>query len=584
MLGLSVTSLLAAGAETGVVADLVIVLGASAFAVLILGRIGVSAIPAMILTGALIGPGALGLVPAPEALGIIAHLAIIFLLFGVGLELHLDALQPGALRLLTAGTASVVLTLLAGWPLGTWVTGSIQSGLAVAMAFSLSSTAVVLKYFAGRRELTQPPGRLGLAILVVQDLAVIAMLGTVPLLAGWAGTETSGADASGAFSSLSDALWRIAAVAGLIVVSRRILPWILREALRAGGVEGLLLIGGSFALGSALLCDGLGFSLELGAFLAGFVLADTPFQEELSGQISPVRDLFMAVFFTTLGMNVDPVAAFESWAWVLGGLALLVVGKLVLIALSCWLAGAHASTSFVVGACLAHGGEFTLVLLDEVTRYGLIDGPLHSTLIVLVVVGLLVMPIVGALGRRVAFRLVNVPLAPGAGRTRLSKPYGSASEAGGGPPPVIVAGHGPVGQRVATALNGAGLPTSVIDLNPQTVDELNRGGTRAVLGDVRSETVLRSAGLARAVALVLTIPNAEVARRAIVVARRIRPDLWIAARSPFEQAQEAIREAGADVVLSDECATAELLSAAVVEGLPAQETSEGSRSREDVEP
>ncbi|MDJ0974514.1 MAG: cation:proton antiporter [Planctomycetota bacterium] len=576
--------LVAAGAPEGeidVVADLVIVLGASAFAVLILARIGISAIPAMILTGALIGPGALGLVPAPDALGIISHLAIVFLLFGVGLELHLDALRPGALRLLAAGTGAVVLTLLAGWPLGTWITGSAPAGLAIAMAFSLSSTAVVLKYFAGRRELAQPSGRLGLAILVVQDLAVIAMLAMVPLLAGWAGTTSAAQQESGAFSSLPDALWRIAAVGALIIVSRRVLPWVLRESFRGGGAEALLLIGGAFALGSALFCEGLGFSLELGAFLAGFVLADTPFQEELSGQISPVRDLFMAVFFTTLGMNVDPAAALDSWAWVLGGLAVLVLGKLLLIAFSCWAAGAHASTSFVVGACLAHGGEFSLVLLDEVDRYGLIDGPLHSTLIVLVVVGLIVMPLVGAAARRLALGLVSFPLAPKAGRTRLTTPYNAPPDEGEGPPPVIVAGHGPVGQQVVDALREAGLTPSIIDLNPSTVGALQADGRRAVLGDVRSETVLRSAGLARARALVLTVPSAEMTSRAIVVARRIRPDIWIAARSPLAHLRQSIRDAGADEVLSDECAAAEQLTDAVLGRLSDQETDEASRSRED---
>jgi CPA2 family monovalent cation:H+ antiporter-2 len=556
--------LAAGGADTGVVADLVLVLGASAFAVLILARIGISPIPAMILTGTLIGPSALGLVPVPEALGVISHLAIVFLLFGVGLEVHLDALRPGALRLLGAGTGAVILTVLAGWPFATWLTGSVPAGLAIAMALSLSSTAVVLKYFDSRRELAQPTGRFALSILVVQDLAVIGMLASVPLLAKWAGSATASGTAGGAFSTIPDAAWRIAAVGGIIVGGRRLLPPVLRESFRSGGAEGLLLVGAAFALGSALACDALGFSLELGAFLAGFVLADTPFQQELSGQISPVRDLFMAVFFTTLGMSVDPVAAWESGLWVLGGLALLVAGKLVLITLSCWGAGAHATTAFIAGACLAHAGEFSLIMLDETERVGLVAGGLHSTLIVLVVLGLLLMPLIGAMARRLSVRLVHVPLAPGAGRTRLAVPYGAGADEAHQPGLVVIAGYGPVGRQAAAALSEAGLRTSVIDLNPTTVEALRASGTQAILGDVRSENVLRAAGLERAVGFIVTIPNVDVTERAVVVARRLRHDLWIAARSPLAHREADIQRAGANVVLSDERVLAEQLAGVIV--------------------
>ena len=173
---------LAAAAESDVVLDLVLVLAAAAFAVLVLSRLGIPAIPALILSGALIGPYGLSLVPAPEALGVIAHLAIVFLLFGVGLELHLDALRPGAARLLLAGVLAVGGSTLLLWPILAGLTDSAPRGLFIAMAFALSSTAVVLKYLASRRELTQTTGRLSLAILVIQDIAVVAMLALLPVI------------------------------------------------------------------------------------------------------------------------------------------------------------------------------------------------------------------------------------------------------------------------------------------------------------------------------------------------------------------------------------------------------------------
>ena len=556
-------SVLAASSEVGAVADLVLVLGAAAFAMLVLTRLRVPAIPALVLTGAVIGPHAVGLVPAPGALGGIAHLAIVFLMFGIGLELHMSALRPGLARLLGAGIGAVAGCVLVIWPVAAHVTGSSPIGLTIAMALSLSSTAVVLKYLGARRETTQTTGRITLAILVVQDLAVVGMRGMLPLLAQWAGTETSTAEAEGAFSTLPGAALRIGAVMALLFGGRRVAPRILSEALRSGGTEGLLLVGAAFALGSALLCHALGFSLELGAFLAGFVLADTPFHQQLSGQIAPVRDLFMAVFFVTLGMNVDPQVAIESWHWVLVGLAMVVVIKGLVIGLACWGVGVHAGTALVVAAYLAHGGEFSLVLLDTGRSVGLVDTQLHSVLIVIVVGGLLVMPALALGARRLALRMLDLPLAPGAGRTRLAHPYGNPGDEADERPIVIVVGYGLVGRRVAAEVKSAGLTPVVVDLNPSTIAALEKEGERALLGDMRSEAVLHGAGIERALALVLTVPDSDAARRTIQLVRTMRPGMWIAVRSPLARPHDDLMKAGASVVVTDEEATGEQLAALV---------------------
>ncbi len=553
---------LGAGTETGVVLDLILVLGAAAFAVLVLARLGVSAIAALILTGAFIGPHALEWVPAPDALGVIAHLAIVVLLFGVGLELHLDALRPGATRLILAGVGACVACTALLWPVAAQFTSSAAEALVIAMAFCLSSTAVVLKYFTSRRELTLPAGRLALAILVIQDLAVIGMLALVPMLGRWAGVEAV-EDGPGAFDDVGDIVLRLGGVVALVLVGRLLLPKLLRESLRVGGTEALFLAGMAFALGAAGACEGLGFSLELGAFLAGFILADTPFQQELSGKVVPVRDLFLAVFFTTLGMNVDPAVALDVWPWVLVAVAALVVVKLIAIGIACWSGGAHASTALIVGACLAHGGEFSLVLLEQAQVKGVLDARMHGILIVVVVVGLLLMPALGALARRIAPHMHAAPLAPFAGRTRLARPFGQTDE-DAVPARVIVAGYGPVGRAVVEAMEAAGLPTAVIELNPATITELRSQGRFAVLGDVRTSTVLSAAGIEKALALIVTMPDVQAARVGVSSARRMNPAVWTAARAPLVQSKKALLDAGVDLVLSDEDSMADRLPGAIL--------------------
>lgn len=562
-MGLTSLAPIAAGAAPAVVLDLILVVAASAVVVTVLGRLKVSVIPALLVTGVLIGPYALGLVSDASDLDFLSQLAVILLLFGVGLELHLDALREGAVRLLLGGLIACVGATAVLWPLAAGVAGSAPLGLLIAMALSLSSTAVVLKYLGARRELGQAAGRLSLAILVIQDLLVIAMLAAVPMLAQWAGAPTIAGAGGEGFRSVGDLLLKLGGIALLIVIGRKALPWLLRHALLAGGTEALFLAGIASALGAAGICAGLGFSLELGAFLAGFLLADTPFQEELSGQVMPVRDLFLAIFFTTLGMQVDPLAALPVLPQIALALVVLLVAKGIVIALGCWLVGTHATTSIVVGLLLAQAGEFSLILLAKGERFGMLPDELHGGIIVLVVLGLLVMPAVAALGRWLALRVMGWPLAPGSAGSRMSEPYAPVPAAEGDSQRVIIAGYGPVGQAVAEAVRASGCTPVIVDLNPETIADLRAGDHHAVLGDVRNEAVLRGAGVESAAALIMTVPGLDVAERGVSLARRLAPRIWIAVRSPFAATKQRIRDAGADVVASDEDSMAEGLALVV---------------------
>ncbi|MDJ0521061.1 MAG: cation:proton antiporter [Planctomycetota bacterium] len=547
--------------EVGVVGDLVIVLVASAAAALLMRRLGLAVIPAFLVAGMVLGPHALGLVPAPDQLGPIAHLAVVILLFGIGLELHLSSLKGSVLQLLASAVLACLICVLAGWALSMGFGLDGPRALLVAMALSLSSTAVVLKMYAARRELTRPSGRLAVAILVVQDLAVVAMLAVVPFLAREAGIEM---EDGGAFQDGFDVLLRLAAVAAFVILSRYALTPLLRETLRGGQTELLLLVGMAYALGAAWGTYALGFSLEMGAFLAGFVLSGTSFRHELAGQVVPVRDFFLAVFFTTLGMQLDPAVVADEWITVLTATAVLLVTKSVLISVVCWLFGTHASVSAVVGLSLGQAGEFSLVLLGQAATVGLLAPQDSAILIGVVVLSLLVTPTLASGGRALAHVLVNVPLVPWAKRTPLARRYEEGDEGGDTGPFVVIAGFGPVGRRVAFDLEEADLEYTVIELNPATVNSLHEQGIEAVLGDVRTDAVLREAGLENARAFVITVPDDQATQRACALARRIQPDLIITARAGLERAVGPLRAAGADHVVVDELAAADRMADTVV--------------------
>jgi len=564
-------------AGEGFLVDLLVILTTAVLIAIVLQRMRLAAIPAYLITGALLGPHALGLAPEPERLSTVLNLAIILLLFGIGLEFHLAVFKHGLVRMVAVGLVSCVLTILLGWPVAAAFSLSAPAALAVSMAMSLSSTAVVLRIIVDRRELQHTRGRLSLSILVIQDLIVLAMLASLPALARWAGAaaaESAGAlpaAGRGWMGFLGEGALRLAGVALLIVLTKLLLPRLLRESLRGRSLEVMMLVGLASAVGAAVVTQALGYSLEMGAFLGGFVLAGTPFRHQLSGQIRPMRDLFLALFFIAVGMKLDPGVLPEHWDAIALGTGALLVIKLVAIAGTCWACGASTGTALAVGFALAQAGEFSLVLIDAAHARGILTGGVTSSALAIVVLSLTATPPLVELGSRVARWRWPAPTAPWIRRAAFADP---PEPAAGATRPgsaeghhVVIGGFGPVGRLIAEHLGRLSVSHTVVELNPATVQEQARLGKSIVFGDVSNPEVLESAGIARATALVLTVPDEAAVVRACSMARRRAPDLFIAVRTgPASQVPAAVR-AGADEVITEELAAAEAMARAVLKRL-----------------
>jgi K+:H+ antiporter len=565
------TSIVAAsGTDWAIITDLVVILVSAAVVAVVMQPMRLAAIPAYLIAGAVIGPRALGLVPSNEGLGAISHLAIILLLFGIGLELHLSVLRHRLTRMIVAGLGSTLLSVAIGWPIAIGFGLAPPAALAVAMAFALSSTALVMRIIAQRRELRRMRGRLALSILVIQDMIVLGMLAAIPALAAW--SESGGSVASigdvplvndgSTLTFLVDAVLRIAGVAVLIVLGRVILPRVLRESFKGRSLEVMTLTGVAAALLAAVVAQGIGFSLEMGAFLAGFMLAGTPFRHQLSGQIGPLRDIFIAVFFTTLGMKLDPAVLAEFWWVILAGGALMMILKAGLISCVCWSLGTTASIAVAVGLSLAQAGEFSLIVLGAAHASGIIDDATTATAIAIVVISLILTPALIEFGGRLSRVTSKIGIAPWVRSSPLRDPNHVPSHSSGQSKHVIIAGYGPIGSLVAEELDRADIRYTVIELNPATVRELSRLGKDVVFGDVGNLEVLESAGIGSAQALVLTIPDEEAVQRTCAVARRKSPDIFIAARTRVVSKRSALTAVGADSVTVDETsAAAEMLRA-----------------------
>ena len=549
------------------VVDLLIVLMTAALVALAAQRLRIAVIPAYLISGALVGPGILGLITEPDSLEAIARLAIILLMFGIGLHLDLATLRHNIIKLVGGGVASVIVCIVMGTAALMAFGFESAESLVIALALSLSSTAVVLRVLADKRELHLPTGRVALSTLVLQDLAVVGMLAAIPAIKLWRDGRVDPDSVTGEMSvlnMLSGGGIRVAGVTGLIVAGYFALPWLLKEAARAKSTEVLVVLSVAIAIAASVAMHALGFPEELGAFLAGFLLCTTPFRHQLSGQIGPARDLFIAIFFTTIGMTVDPAALAPIWWQVLIAAALCVLLKAVGIALGVWLFGISTSVAIAVGIGLAQGGEFSIIILQSAHGAELLSDQWLNAATAVVVLTLIGTPTMLSLGRVAAARLRDWPSAPW---TRSSDDHALEMLDEHARVRVVIGGFGPVGRAVAEELEKQSIPYSIIEMNQHTVQTQTRLGRRIVFGDIANPDVLESAGLTTADALALTIPDEAASMLACSTARAMNNDLFVAVRTGLSARANIARGLGADLVVIDELASAHEMQSAVLKCL-----------------
>lgn len=570
-------SLCLGAASVGVVGDLLIILATAAVVALALQRVRLAVIPAYLLAGAIVGPSALGLVSAPESLESISRLAIILLMFGIGLDLDRSTLARGLGWMAALGATACAATIIIGWPIAMAFGLSAPAALAVCMALSTSSTAVVLRALAERRELRRPHGRLCFAVSAVQDLLVLVMLAALPALARWNGSggelalpamTVDGSDGPGWVHYLVDACLRVGGMGLIFIGGMVVVPRLMKEAARGRSTEVMIVLSTSFAIGAAVATQALGFSAEMGAFFAGFVLSATPFRHQLIGQVSPLRDLFIAVFFTTIGMNLDP-ATLAKWWWIVivAVAATLSVKALVMMGMS-WAFGVSGAVAAIAALALCGASEISLVLLQSAAGVGLLNEVALGNLIAVVVLTLIVTPSLITLGHRVAPRVQALRLPPWISVARGHEPPPQPSPTN--EPAalrlrhVVIAGFGVVGRAVAERMDTLAVPYTIIDVNPRTVETQSALGRRIIYGDISNVEVLETAGVRSADAVILTIPDEDAVLRACEAVRSMSPDTFIAARTNFLSKGMMASRLGADHVTVEELATAESMSHEVI--------------------
>ncbi|MDQ3037084.1 MAG: cation:proton antiporter [Myxococcota bacterium] len=523
--------------------DLAIIAGIGVLVSIVLARLRLPTVTGLLLAGAIAGPHGLSLVSSSEAITALAELGVVLLLFSIGLELSIERMRTIFGRVALGGVAQVVLTILVATGIALGIGREVGPAVLFGFVFALSSTAIVLRALSERRELDAPHGRFIVAALLFQDLCVVPMVLIVPILG-------SGATALEASTAIAWALAKaVALVAAMYLISRWLVPramaWV--DASRSREVFQLAVLG--ICIGTAWLSAVAGLSLALGAFLGGMVVADTGFGHRALSDVLPVRDIFVSIFFVSLGMLFDGGTVIASPLAV----GLLVIGFLfgkgLLATLAAMAMHFPPRAAWLAGVGLAQFGEFGFVIATLGVEAGVITVGELQVLLSAGILSMFATPVLVRIAPHLsAGERLLAPLAKVMGVCSIGEPDETETLSGH----VVVVGYGVAGRLVARSLERSGIRYLVIELNAQAVRDARAHGKPVYYGDATSSDSLENASLARASALVLVANDPSATARVVRVARKISADLPILVRAHYVQDRVALEELGADEVVLEE--------------------------------
>ncbi|HLO76958.1 MAG TPA: monovalent cation:proton antiporter-2 (CPA2) family protein [Magnetospirillum sp.] len=518
----------------GILSDALIFLTIAVLVSPVCHRLRLSPVLGYLLAGSVVGPAGLGLMADEEGARDLAELGIVFLLFMIGLELSWERLRVIRHFIFGLGTAQVVVTgVLAAGMMAAMGLGMNGAGV-VGVALAFSSTAFVLQILSERGELNSQVGRVAVAVLILQDLAVVPLLVTIPQLGG--------AGLSLAWAELLALAKAVAAMAAIFLVARLALRPLFHVVSATRSPDVFVAAALLTVVGTSFATEAAGLSLSLGAFLAGVMLASTEYRHQVEADLQPVRGLLMGLFFLTVGMTVDPAKVVADLPAIANGVALLVGGKALVLTVLALLFRFPLSTALHLGLLLAQGGEFAFVALARAGQAHLLSPAEIELLTSVVAVSMAATPALAALGDWVArrHRLADAQaVAPGRDCQDLAGH-------------VIIVGFGRAGQVVATILRELGIPFVAIDRDPRLVARLRDGGDDTVFfGDIRKVDVLKAVGAARARAVLLTIDTGSGREKLVPRLRTQFPELHILVRARDRRQARGLESAGATAVVPE---------------------------------
>jgi CPA2 family monovalent cation:H+ antiporter-2 len=496
--------------------------------------------------GVVIGPNALALAKNADGVRHLGEFGVVFLMFVIGLEFNLPKLRSMrnhvfglglfqvALTMLVTTAASMAFAMLAPkhWGMD-W-----RTALALSSAMAMSSTAIVVKLMSERIEMESEHGKRVMGVLLFQDLAVVPLLVLIPALS---------ATPEAMMETLGWALLKaIALITVLMVGGPRVMRWWLTLVARRKSEElfvlNLLLV----TLGLAWLTELAGLSLALGAFIAGMLISETQYKQQVETDIRPFHDVLLGLFFISIGMMLDWRLVLERWPLVLLLVTVPVLYKAVVVTLLARALGSSMGVALRTGLYLAQAGEFGFVLLTLAQESKLVPPELLNPILAAMVLSMLATPFIVMHSNALVMRLVsNEWLLESVQMTSIARKAIKANKH------VIICGYGRCGQNLARMLDKEHIPYMALDLDPDRVRQAAAGGDSVVFGDAARLQALMAAGLARASAVVVTYLETPSAMKVLAHIQEHAPQVPVVVRTQDDHDLEALQQAGATEVVPE---------------------------------
>ena len=515
---------LAASADSSMMLDATIFLGAAVILIPLAKRFGIATVLGYLFTGLLLGPSFLKVAGNPDDLLHFSEFGVVLLLFIIGLELQpsrLWALRQqifvlGGLQVIVTG---VVLMLLSWYFLDIRLSNSFVIGFGLA----LSSTAFVLQLLGEKKQLATTHGQQAFTILLFQDIAVIPLLAALPFL-------------SGAQEQNYDWIYFakvISIFAGMIFVSRFVVRPFFKFVASSNATELLTATALFIVLGVSLLMNYIGLSMALGAFLTGVLLADSEYRHELEASIEPFKGLLLGLFFMSVGMLTNVKLIVAKPLLIIGLAVLLMLIKFVVLTIIARLMGNKNESSIRLGVTLAQGGEFAFVLFSVATAQHLLTREQQNILNLVVTVSMAMTPL--------AFLLLEKIGNPIFAKAKPSKEYDKIPNHEHA---VVIAGFGRVGQIIGRVLRMHNIEFTAIEKSANQVDFVRKFGNQVYYGNPKNPEILRAAGLENAKVFIIAIGDIELSETVADYAVRNYPHLTILARAKNREHYYRLRDAG----------------------------------------
>ena len=521
-------------------ADLAIIIGAALVGGLIAYRFRFPVLLGYLVAGIIIGPHSFGLVANLELIETMASIGVVLLLFTLGMEFSIGDLKRMGKIGLGGGIAQVLVTALLGFVISkTLLTWPVQDAIFFGFLIALSSTTVLLKILVERGETNTPHGRIMIAILLVQDLAVLPLMVILPAL---------GEQTTGLAYSLGITLGKVLLFLGVMtLIGSWIVPVFLGRTAGARSRELFLITILAICLGAAFGTSFFGVSAAFGAFAAGMLISRSHFAHQALADIVPLRTAFVALFFVSLGMLASPRFFLDNWAMVVIVASIIIVIKFLVSSVITGSFGYSLKTALFVGAGLTQVGEFSFVIAQAGLETGVISENLYSLILSSAILTILFTPVAFKISEITYSRISKNPRLQPLLRFDRDKTLIDVKKRLSGH--VIICGHGRAGRNLASILQNYQISYVVVELNPLIISDLRAQGVPCIYGDAGNAQILSMANIKKAKVLALTCsdPMAEVT--ATNYAKEVNPGIAIIASVREESVAERLRSLGVSEVV-----------------------------------